>query len=41
MSDKGEHFDNCASKRVQQTNRLLPPTLQVEERARHPTLSGW
>jgi len=30
MSDKGEHFDNCASKRVQQTNRLLtpaPPTI--------------
>jgi hypothetical protein len=39
MSGKGEHFDNCVSKRVQQTNRLLTPALQVEERAHHPTLS--
>jgi len=41
MSDKGEHFDNCASKRVQQTKCLLTPVLQVEERVHHPTLSDW
>ena len=40
MSGKGEHFDNCVSKRVRQT-RLLTPALQVEERAHHPTLSDW
>jgi hypothetical protein len=38
LSGKGEHFDNCVSKRVQQTESLPTPALQVEEREHHPTL---